>query len=167
MDDYPESYVAHNAPLVVFSGLGSQSIEKSQANAHRLPHGDGATVQSDLPPVTGERADELLNHLMAASADQKPMAGKGEPTRSGLVGFQLEAVGRVGLAHHFKPMGRGNKAHQSNRNTLYHLERQHHPRAPPQCPRQAAKQPIFHQIGRFTRPSPHFLRVHPSTLMVS
>lgn len=104
MDDYSEVYVAHNFPLVVLSGLGDQPIKRSQETAHRLPHGDGATVHSDLPLVTGERADGLLHDLVAVSINQKPMAGKGDPSRVGLVGFQLEAVGRVGLAHYLKPL---------------------------------------------------------------
>ncbi|KAI9655315.1 MAG: hypothetical protein M1821_005462 [Bathelium mastoideum] len=94
MDDYPETYVAHNYPLVVLSGLGSGPSELGQENAHRLPHGDGATFQSDLPQVAGERADELLSNLFAVSDSKKPRAGKSEQNGAGLGGFQLEAIGR-------------------------------------------------------------------------
>ena len=104
MEDYPESYVTHNHPLIVLSGLGNEPAEKGQETAHRLPRGDGATVHSDLPLATGDRADELLNDLLAASGTQKLKNAHGEPVKSSLIGFQLEAVGRVGLAHCSKSM---------------------------------------------------------------
>ena len=102
MDDYPETYVAHNYPLIVLSGLGNHSSETGQEPTHRLPHGDGAAVQSDLPLVTGERADELLHHLFLVSDTKRPRSGKAEQNGASLSAFQLEAVGRVGLAHYQK-----------------------------------------------------------------
>ncbi|KAF2238220.1 hypothetical protein EV356DRAFT_526064 [Viridothelium virens] len=94
MDDYPDSYITHNYPLIVLSGLGERLGDKGQDATHRLPHGDGATIQSDLPLVTGERADAFLYDLMAASGNLKSDAGKVDSNRAGLTGFQLEAVGR-------------------------------------------------------------------------
>ena len=96
MDAYPSEYIVHDLPLVVLSGLG-QPEPDSRPGDDLLLDG-GYPVVSDLPPVTGERADQLLQDFHShdgKDAAWNARAGKGNGVASG---FAIRAVGRVGQA---------------------------------------------------------------------
>lgn len=98
MDAYPPEYVAHNLPLVVASGLGSIPELESIPAVHDVLPGRGATtISSELPQITGERADQLLEEFLNADGRDAPWNGRPGSRRGGLIGFRLRAVGRVGL----------------------------------------------------------------------
>lgn len=99
MDAYPPEYVAHNLPLVVVSGLGSIPELESIPAVHDVLPGRGATtISSELPQITGERADQLLEEFLNSDGRDAPWNGRPGSRRGGLIGFRLRAVGRVGQA---------------------------------------------------------------------
>ncbi|KAI9713919.1 MAG: hypothetical protein M1820_000649 [Bogoriella megaspora] len=94
MEDYPSPYIAHNVPLVVLSGLGDGSRNKGRERLHPLAHGEGATVQSDLPLIAGERAEQLLEEFTAVGGSTKSWNSRPESGKSDLIQFHLEVAGR-------------------------------------------------------------------------
>ncbi len=99
MDAYPPDYVSHNLPLVVLSGLGSagsRSQHASQRASYPLLHEKGYRITSDIPPVTGPSAEQLLRTFLDADASKGPWNGRYEKGRMGTIGFRVKDVGRVG-----------------------------------------------------------------------
>ncbi|KAF2401064.1 hypothetical protein EJ06DRAFT_475314 [Trichodelitschia bisporula] len=82
MDAYPLDYVSHNLPLVVLSGLRPTPDTET-------PAGHGTTINSELPLVEGERAEQLLSEFSRAEGTDRPRAGA-----SKLMGFKFKVVGR-------------------------------------------------------------------------
>ena len=62
MDGYAPAYVAHNIPLLVISGLGSQSQDKPKAQEGPI------LIASEIPPVESEDAQVLLKHFEDSDA---------------------------------------------------------------------------------------------------
>lgn len=100
MDAYPSEYVQHNLPFIVLSGLGtSKEIVPLPPVNIVLPGRATTSISSEIPPVTGERANILLQDLLNTDATDAPWHGR-VPARKGLAhGFRIRAVGRVGQAH--------------------------------------------------------------------
>jgi len=96
MDAYPEEYVAHNLPLIVLSGLGSTDGADTSSRPHNVLEENGAVVSTELPPVPGEQAKQLLQEFLNADAKDAPWNGRPGRNKSGLIGFRMRAVGRVG-----------------------------------------------------------------------
>lgn len=107
MDAYPPEYVHHNLPFVVLSGLGSRSDLDPPTPVHQvLPGRAAVNVSSDAPLVTDQRAEPLLDELLAYDAATTAAAatrngGGGAPVEGiANAAFRMRAVGRVGQPSH-------------------------------------------------------------------
>ena len=99
MEAYPPAYVQHNLPFVVLSGLGtSPELEPPPPVNHVLPGRAGTRTSSEIAPVTGERADQLLQEFLSAYGTNAPWNARGSTSsrRDLAHGFRIRAVGRVG-----------------------------------------------------------------------
>lgn len=101
MDAYPPDYVDHNLPLILLSGLGSDSESDSQ-NSSALEDAKyplsshGHQIFSDFPLVTDPPAEKLLNALLSEDASRTPWNSRYEGATTGSIGFRVKRVGRVG-----------------------------------------------------------------------
>jgi solute carrier family 25 protein 38 len=97
MDAYPAEYVVHNLPLVVLSGLNTTEEPEAPSPVQDVfPGRATTTIGSEIPPVTGERAQQLLQTLLSvADGSNVPWNGRGANGRSN-IGFKIRTVGRVG-----------------------------------------------------------------------
>ena len=97
MEAYPPDYVSHNLPFIVLSGLAtSKELETLPPVHHVLPGRVVTTIDSDTPPVTGDRADELLKEFLNADGTNAPWHGRDFSRRGLTHGFRIRSVGRVG-----------------------------------------------------------------------
>ncbi|KAK8250381.1 Gryzun, putative trafficking through golgi-domain-containing protein [Phyllosticta capitalensis] len=93
MDAYPLPYVEHNLPFVVLSGLGSDTLINSTYEPHPLLKERGIEIDSAVPVVSGERAQQLRQEFL--NADGKDAPWNSLPRNRGEVkGFRVKAVGR-------------------------------------------------------------------------
>jgi trafficking protein particle complex subunit 11 len=97
MDGYPADYVGHNLPFVVLFGLGSTQAKPLKVEAeYPYLQEKGIYISSQLPSVTGDVAEKLLNSFRefdARDASWNSRPGKG---KMGTMGFTYRSVGRVG-----------------------------------------------------------------------
>ena len=86
MDDYPPSFIGHNLPLLLVSGIseGPESPEYPLAEK-------GFQLSSDIPLVESEDARALLKHFQAYDASSAPWHGKSESRYR----LRVKASGRV------------------------------------------------------------------------
>ena len=97
MDAYPPDYVQHNLPFILLSGLGdSKELASPPPVQNVLPGRATTTVSSEAPPVTGDRADELLQAFQDADGTNAPWNARGFSQKGTTHGFSIRAVGRVG-----------------------------------------------------------------------
>lgn len=99
MEAYPEQYVAHNLPLIVLSGLGETALDEKSSDSP--PWREGAKITSELPTITGERAEQLLGDFLKADGSDLPWNNRASKVKGGLLGFKFKTVGRVGQAPGF------------------------------------------------------------------
>lgn len=102
MEAYPEDYVAHNRPLILLSGLETETFnDESDLSVDYCPllHENGVKVDSDFPPLLSSSAVELRNILLRNDASgvvgSSPDVTKPAKTRSSEAGFKIKSVGRV------------------------------------------------------------------------
>jgi solute carrier family 25 protein 38 len=96
MEAYPPAYVEHNLPFIVLSGLGSQDELEPPPSVHSVLPGRAAVrTSSEIPPVTGERADQLLQDFLSADGTNAPWNARGSSRRDLAHSFRIRAVGRV------------------------------------------------------------------------
>ncbi|KAM5436530.1 hypothetical protein MferCBS31731_005808 [Microsporum ferrugineum] len=96
MDAFPASYVDHNLPLVLLSGLSSQEESLSAEPEPGFDGSDGGVcIFSNFPPVTGATADGLLASLLAEDASDWPWNARYFSHRSNGVGFRIRAAART------------------------------------------------------------------------
>ena len=100
MDGYPGTYVSHNLPLIILSGLGSGSGHASGTGSYPLLHENGFRITSDIPPVTGSNAEQLLRIFLDADASKGRWNRRHENEPVSNIGFQVKEVGRVGQDVH-------------------------------------------------------------------
>ena len=86
MDAYALAYVAHNIPLLVVSGLGTDNDEKEKWTD------GGMRITSDIPPLETEDAKVLLRHFRHRDARGLSWNGR---EHSGRNKFRVKTVGRV------------------------------------------------------------------------
>lgn len=89
MDGYPLGSLDHNVPLVIFSGLSSNSPEiKLDATLRE----EAALLRSDLPPLDSKEAELLERHFAEVDSSGKSWIGvsREEPYR-----LRVKSVGRV------------------------------------------------------------------------
>jgi solute carrier family 25 protein 38 len=97
MDAYPPDYARHNLPFIVLSGLDTiQELDAPHPVQDVLPGRATTTINSELPPVTGELAQLLLDEFQSADGSDAPWNGRGFNGRGNLPGFRIRTVGRVG-----------------------------------------------------------------------
>lgn len=97
MEAYPPAYVQHNLPFVVLSGLGTQTeLDPPPSVQTVLPGRAAVKTSSEIPPVTGERADQLLQDFLTADGSNAPWNARGSSRKDLAHGFRIRAVGRVG-----------------------------------------------------------------------
>ena len=97
MDAYPQDYVTHNLPLVLLSGLESESKDEPESVDYPLLREKGVKIDSDFPPVSGSTAEELRSVLLDEDASQVAWNAR-EDTNARLfgVGYKIKSIGRVG-----------------------------------------------------------------------
>jgi hypothetical protein len=99
MDEYPLEYIQHNLPFIVLSGLGTTVEPEAPAPVHNVISGRAATtISSEIPPVTGDRATQLLQHFLSADGTNAPWNGRAASRKGITPSFRIRAVGRVGQA---------------------------------------------------------------------
>lgn len=97
MDAYPPEYVEHNLPLIVLSGLDTAEERNGPLPVQNvLPGRATTTISSELPPVTGERAQQLLQQFLDTDGSDAPWNGRNLDRRGNIIEFKIRAVGRVG-----------------------------------------------------------------------
>ncbi|KAF2266850.1 hypothetical protein CC78DRAFT_614666 [Lojkania enalia] len=95
MDAYPAEYTVHNLPFIVLSGLEAQSdLESVPPVQEVLPGRAVTTISSEIPSVTGPRAQQLLQEFLGADGSDAPWNARGALRKGSLMGFRLRAVGR-------------------------------------------------------------------------
>lgn len=95
MDVYPTGYVEHNWPLLLLFGLDGQGEATTDAQERSLLQDGGFTVKSDLPPVSGDRVDSLVEELRKADGATQPWRPKASGNQGGLIGYRIKSTGRV------------------------------------------------------------------------
>lgn len=94
MDAYPPEYTFHNLPFIVLSGLDTtDELDPPASVQDVLPGRATTTINSELPPVTGKRAQQLRNGFLAADGSNAPWHGR---SQNGRESFRIRTVGRVG-----------------------------------------------------------------------
>jgi trafficking protein particle complex subunit 11 len=104
MEAYPAHYTAHNLPLVVLSGLGSESSHDSLSPEEQDFTRDGIIISSESPLLEEETEARLLQEFRKFDGTDKPWNGRIDKARGELIGFKVKAVGRVGQAHMIPPL---------------------------------------------------------------
>ncbi|EZF34663.1 hypothetical protein H101_01794 [Trichophyton interdigitale H6] len=99
MDAFPPSYVDHNLPLVLISGLaaaGEAGEEAGEAIVSGVDGADGGVcVFSDFPPVSGAVADGLLAALLAEDASFWPWSSRYFSHKANGVGLRIQRASRT------------------------------------------------------------------------
>jgi hypothetical protein len=99
MEAYPKDYVEHNLPLIVLSGLLSQSdLSKEAPEQSRNPLLEGGfRIRTDAAPLTGSAAESLLQAFLAGDSSDAPWNNRPTPVKGDNGGtFRIKSVGRVG-----------------------------------------------------------------------
>lgn len=97
MEAYPPASAQHNLPFVVLSGLGTSEEQNGPQPVQGVIPGRAATVlSSDLPPVSSDAAQQLLQEFLAAEGSTLPWNGRILARRGNVFGYRIRAVGRVG-----------------------------------------------------------------------
>ncbi|PQE25522.1 glutathione transferase omega-1 protein [Rutstroemia sp. NJR-2017a BBW] len=86
MDGYAPAYIAHNIPLLVVSGLGT---DPAPTNA-RLKEG-GVIITSDIAPLESEDAQTLLKHFSENDAEGLPWNATEHNDKNK---FRVKVIGR-------------------------------------------------------------------------
>lgn len=99
MEDYPPDYVQHNLPLIVLSGLGAaKELDPPAPVQQILPGRAVTTINSEIPQITGQRADDLLRAFVDADGTHAPWNGRAFTGKGVQYGFRIRSIGRVGQA---------------------------------------------------------------------
>ncbi|GAB7350844.1 hypothetical protein MBLNU459_g1375t1 [Dothideomycetes sp. NU459] len=94
MEAYPEDYVAHNLPLLALAGLPEPSHANSISAKELSQRGTGVRLTSELPPLSGPAASQLLDEFLKADGASQAWSEISLSNRSGLIGFKLTSTGR-------------------------------------------------------------------------
>lgn len=95
MEAYPSAFVAHNVPLVILSGLVSQPPHVHEQVPYPFLQENGIKITSDLPPVIGASAEELLGIFLELNAQDAAWNGRPGRGKMGTMGFKIKAIGKV------------------------------------------------------------------------
>lgn len=101
MDAYPPELVAHEAPLLLVSGLGApEDLPDADVRpAYSYPQlvENGARVTSSVPPVTTPAGELLLLHFMRADSSGVWAGRVTDKSKSQTPPWRIRAVGRVDI----------------------------------------------------------------------
>lgn len=99
MEAYPEDYVAHNLPFIALAGLptSDSSTDASPTPPSNLQQGGGLKITDNSPPLSGPHADSILDEFLRTHGASLSWSEQALAERSGLIGFKLSSVGRVGM----------------------------------------------------------------------
>jgi trafficking protein particle complex subunit 11 len=94
MDAFPEDFVAHNLPLILLSGIGTDDtpLEPPKHSRNLLQEG-GFRIRTDTPPLTNPVAEDLLQAFLTFNARGD---GFNRSWRVSPGAFKIKRVGRVG-----------------------------------------------------------------------
>lgn len=95
MEAYPQEYVAHNLPLLVLSGLPRGQNNKASSDSVSVAE-KAPCIHSDLPSLSGPRAEQLLEEFMRTDGASLPWTDNVSAESPGLIGFRIDSIGRVG-----------------------------------------------------------------------
>jgi solute carrier family 25 protein 38 len=95
-EGYPPDSVIHNLPLIVLSGLCPTPPTDDNTHFPDVLDDSGSVIESELPEVTGKRAEQLLQEFRSCEKSDQQWNNKPVPGKSTLVGFKFRVVGRVG-----------------------------------------------------------------------
>lgn len=96
MEAFPSDFVVHNLPLIVLSGLATSKEADPPPPVHHVLPGRAVTnINSEIAPVEGERAKELLDEFLRADGTNAPWNARGLGRRGITYGFRMRSVGRV------------------------------------------------------------------------
>jgi hypothetical protein len=102
MEAYPPSYVEHNLPLVLLSGLGEIHIpESSRASLAKPESGPRLNVRS--PVCEGDRPSHLLQQFLKHDGSSQPWNAGALPGPAGSIKYGIRVIGRVGRLDHICP----------------------------------------------------------------
>ncbi|KAH7085723.1 Gryzun, putative trafficking through golgi-domain-containing protein [Paraphoma chrysanthemicola] len=95
MEAYPPQYVQHNLPFIVLSGLGiTKELDPPPPVHDVLPGRAVTTINSEIPAVTGDRANTLLQDFLSADTSNAPWNGRSTGRKGLASGFRIRAIGR-------------------------------------------------------------------------
>lgn len=96
MESLPSDFVVHNLPFIVLSGLATSKETDPPPPVQQVLPGRAVTnISSEIPPVQGDRANELLQEFLSADGTNAPWNGRGLGRRGITHGFRIRSVGRV------------------------------------------------------------------------
>lgn len=98
MNAFPSDYVVHNLPLLLLSGLESESVKEQDATDHSkvLLREGGFRIKTDVPPVSGDVAKALRDTFLRSDASLAKWNGKAISAKAYGGGYRIRSVGRVG-----------------------------------------------------------------------
>ena len=161
MDAFPPAYVEHNLPFIVLSGLGSQDeLDPPPSVYNVLPGRAAVRTSSEIPPVTGERAGQLLQDFLSADGTNAPWNAQGSSRRDLAPSFRIRAVGRVCMSP-CADLFNGGYGLMVSRTSFYLPRRQTHLQLQ-KLPRLVARPSQRRHHGSSIRPS-HLCRQEPQS----
>ncbi|RAR08533.1 Gryzun trafficking through golgi-like protein [Stemphylium lycopersici] len=92
MESLPSDFVVHNLPFIVLSGLAtSTETDPPPAVQQVLPGRAVTNISSEIPPVQGDRANELLQEFLSADGTHAPWNARGLGRRGITHGFRIRS----------------------------------------------------------------------------
>ena len=97
MEEYPVEYIEHNRPVILLSGLGTDSdlSSTSRDQSREFLSEGGFRIQSSIPPVTGALADRLAQCFEIFDRSELPWSIQSDARRIGAPIYKIRRVGRV------------------------------------------------------------------------
>ncbi|CAA9958583.1 Gryzun multi-domain protein [Pyrenophora teres f. maculata] len=93
MEAYPSDFVVHNLPFIVLSGLATnKELDPPRPVQDVLPGRAVTNISSDIPPVTSERASELLQEFLSTDGTNAPWNGRSFSRRGITHGFRIRST---------------------------------------------------------------------------
>ena len=98
MESYDEDYVAHNLPLILLSGLGTEPevFHDHHARSKSILDDGGFRIKVDAPDLTDNTAESLLQAFLAADSAEDPWNSRATSVKDNGGCFRIKRVGRVG-----------------------------------------------------------------------
>nr|POE47438.1 trafficking protein particle complex subunit 11 [Quercus suber] len=92
MEDYPRTYIEHNLPLIIISGLGDRRDDATASEAHRQE--SGVRIFTSSPDCQSEKAHQLLQQFLARDGSEQPWNAASLPGPVGALYYRMKSIGR-------------------------------------------------------------------------